>query len=300
MTGRTAPRPVVAALFDAWDSIEALCAGLDSAQWSRPTECPGWTVKDVVSHLIGIEAMMIGRPATSHRAGAAAHVRNPLGEMNEHEVDARRGRPGPEVLDEWREVSAIQRGRLVAADDAWFEAPTATPTGPGTNADFTAIRVLDAWVHEQDIRRGGRRRTRRVRRRRRAGRDGGDAERRLRRARDRPLPRRRRAVDGDGRRGPRGAHRRLAERDGLMPRDAELRALHERDAEIGRAAEARVLRTYGERGGAAGYRWDDSFRRDEQASARLDWVHGPWLRPVRFAYRHLPASLRNLAKRAAS
>ena len=144
---------MVAALFDAWDSIEALCAGLDSAQWSRPTECPGWTVKDVVSHLIGIEAMMIGRPATSHRAGAAAHVRNPLGEMNEHEVDARRGRPGPEVLDEWREVSAIQRGRLVAADDAWFEAPTATPTGPGTNADFTAIRVLDAWVHEQDIRR---------------------------------------------------------------------------------------------------------------------------------------------------
>jgi hypothetical protein len=85
-----------------------------------------------------------------------------------------------------------------------------------------------------------------------------------------------------------------------MPRDAELRALHERDAEIGRAAEARVLHTYGERGGADGYRWNDSFRRDEQASVRLDWVHGPWLRPVRFAYRHLPAPLRNLAKRVTS
>ena len=85
-----------------------------------------------------------------------------------------------------------------------------------------------------------------------------------------------------------------------MPREAELRALHERDAEIGRAAEARVLRTYGERGGASGYRWEDSFRPGEQHSTRLDWVHGPLLRPVRFAYRHLPAPLRNLAKRAAS
>lgn len=153
MTGNASPRPVVAALFDAWDSVEALCGGLDGAQWAAPTECPGWNVKDVISHLIGIEAMMIGRPATSHRAEPAGHVHNPLGELNEHEVDARRGRLGREVLDEWREVSAIQRSRLVAADDAWFDTPTVTPTGPGTNADFTAIRVLDAWVHEQDIRR---------------------------------------------------------------------------------------------------------------------------------------------------
>lgn len=144
---------MLVALFDAWDSIEALCAGLDDAQWTRPTECPGWTVKDVVSHLIGIEAMMIGRPATAHRAAPVAHVRNLLGEMNEHEVDARRGRTGPEVLAEWREIAVIQRGRLAAADDDWFATPTDTPAGPGTFEDFTAIRTLDAWVHEQDIRR---------------------------------------------------------------------------------------------------------------------------------------------------
>ncbi len=28
-----------------------------------------------------------------------------------------------------------------------------TPTGPGTMADFLAIRILDCWLHEQDIRR---------------------------------------------------------------------------------------------------------------------------------------------------
>jgi len=85
-----------------------------------------------------------------------------------------------------------------------------------------------------------------------------------------------------------------------MRHDADLHALHERDATIGREAEARVTRLYGEPGGTTAYRWDDSFKRDEQASVRLDWVHGAWLRPVRFAYRHLPAPLRNLAKRVAS
>ena len=28
-----------------------------------------------------------------------------------------------------------------------------TPTGPGTMTDFLAMRILDCWVHEQDIRR---------------------------------------------------------------------------------------------------------------------------------------------------
>ena len=28
-----------------------------------------------------------------------------------------------------------------------------TPTGPGTMADFLAIRILDCWLHEQDLRR---------------------------------------------------------------------------------------------------------------------------------------------------
>lgn len=153
MAGHPTPKPVLVALFDAFDSIDAICAELDDRQWAHMTECPGWSVKDVISHLIGIESMVIGRPATTHRATALAHVRNPLGEMNEHEVDARRDVSGSAVLAEWREVSSIRRALLVAADDDWFAAPTDTPVGSGTNEDFIAIRTLDVWVHEQDIRR---------------------------------------------------------------------------------------------------------------------------------------------------
>jgi uncharacterized protein (TIGR03083 family) len=43
--------------------------------------------------------------------------------------------------------------QLRTADDAYFATESMTPTGPGTVADFLHIRVLDTWVHEQDMRR---------------------------------------------------------------------------------------------------------------------------------------------------
>ena len=42
---------------------------------------------------------------------------------------------------------------LATADDAYFDTPWHMPTGPGTLGEFISIRVLDLWVHEQDVRR---------------------------------------------------------------------------------------------------------------------------------------------------
>jgi len=145
-------RETINKLYATWDSITALCATLDEAQWKTMTLCPGWTVQDNVSHLIGIERMLAGLPATEHRAEAAEHVKNPIGEFNEHEVDVRRTLPGAKILEEWRDIVAQRRQFLDGADDDYFRTETMTPTGPGTMADFLHIRVLDCWGHEQDIR----------------------------------------------------------------------------------------------------------------------------------------------------
>ena len=67
--------------------------------------------------------------------------------------DARRSRSGAEVLAEWNEITATRMATLRAAGDDYFDAPAMTPTGPGTVADFLHIRVLDCWLHEQDMRR---------------------------------------------------------------------------------------------------------------------------------------------------
>jgi uncharacterized protein (TIGR03083 family) len=147
------PTTTIDTLVGCWHSLGELGAGLSEAQWKTATDLPGWTVQDNLSHLIGIERTLQGLPATTHRIAMPAYVRNPIGEMNEHEVDSRRSLSGADVLAEWNDVVALRVDSLRGGDDAYFDVPMMMPTGPGTLGEFLHIRVLDCWLHEQDMRR---------------------------------------------------------------------------------------------------------------------------------------------------
>lgn len=85
----------------------------------------------------------------------------------------------------------------------------------------------------------------------------------------------------------------------IARREFALAQLAQRDADIGAIAEARVLSIYGPATSMDGYHFRDSFAKSAQASQQIDWVHQPWLRPIRFAYRHMPKSLRYIVKKLA-
>jgi uncharacterized protein (TIGR03083 family) len=136
-----------------WASVDRLCAGLPDRDWDLPTGCPGWTVKDHLSHLVDYEARALGRPAPDHDPGELPHVRNDMGRSNEVGVDARRGRPGAAVLGEFREVTAERLAQLGQLTEQDVGGHAMTPAGPGTVAELLTLRVMDSWSHEQDIRR---------------------------------------------------------------------------------------------------------------------------------------------------
>ena len=140
-------------LFDTLKSIQNLCSDLTESQFKTPTQCPGWTVQDNLSHLIGVEKSLGGLGATTHRATSLEFVKNPIGEMNEHEVDARRKLSGAEVIKEFNQMMSSRRAQLESEPEEYFTKETMTPTGKGTVADFLHIRVMDCWIHEQDMRR---------------------------------------------------------------------------------------------------------------------------------------------------
>ena len=110
-------------------------------------------MQDNLAHLIGTERMLQGLPAAVMPADVGEHVKNPIGQFNEAEVEARRGLPGADVLAEWNDLVDLRVATLRSADDEYFAKEMSTPTGPGTMADFLHIRVLDCWIHEQDMRR---------------------------------------------------------------------------------------------------------------------------------------------------
>lgn len=143
----------VAALDEAFDAVVALAEGLAPAEWELPTACPGWSVKDNVSHVIGVEAMLLGRPnpevvLPEH----LPHVRNDFGRINELWVESYRGQPPAQVVGALREVIAERRQALAGMDQAAFDADSFTPAGPDTYGRFMRIRVMDIWFHDQDIR----------------------------------------------------------------------------------------------------------------------------------------------------
>ena len=145
---------VLSGLFAVWEDLEKLLADLSDGRWKTATALPGWSVQDVVSHIIGTESFLQGLPAPDIDIDVSAlgHVRNEIGAMNESWVHSMRAH-SPEQMRE--ELKAILHARRTALEDmseqVWNEV-TFTPAGPDSYGRFMRIRIFDCWMHEHDIR----------------------------------------------------------------------------------------------------------------------------------------------------
>lgn len=144
---------VVGLLETEWDALHGLYSELGAQEWDVQTELPGWTVRDLLSHVIGTESALLGHRPPQVDTGSAAHVKNKVGELNEPWIVARRQVASGDLLSEFRSVTRQRLAALEAMSTADFDADSWTPAGPGTYRDFMRIRVFDCWMHEQDARR---------------------------------------------------------------------------------------------------------------------------------------------------
>ncbi len=141
------------ALAETWGSLADACHELSKTEWALPTECPGWTVKDQLSHLIGVERSIMGEAAPAWNGSLGAHVKNDFAASNERFVAVRRARSGPEVHAEFVEVTTQRLAQLDVLTEAEWAEVGPSPVGPRPRAVFMEVRVFDSWVHEQDARR---------------------------------------------------------------------------------------------------------------------------------------------------
>jgi uncharacterized protein (TIGR03083 family) len=144
--------PLIDRLQEVWADIGAACADLTAEQWQRPTDCPGWSVKDQVAHMIGTEMMLLGEDPPLAEIGHAPHVRNDVGKFNEQWVVLYRNRTGSDTLADFRRVTGRRLDALRALPAEKWDEEGFTPEGPGPYRQFMAIRVFDCWYHDQDIR----------------------------------------------------------------------------------------------------------------------------------------------------
>ncbi|MCR3722303.1 MULTISPECIES: maleylpyruvate isomerase family mycothiol-dependent enzyme [Prauserella salsuginis group] len=145
---------ITGALAAQWESLDALLASLPAAAWDRTSALPGWTVRDVVAHVIGTEASLLGEqtPDPDIDVTELPHVRNEIAAFNERWVQSMRDWDAPRMLDRFRDVVSRRGEALRAMTQEDFDAPSWTPVGRGTYGRFMRIRVFDTWLHEQDVR----------------------------------------------------------------------------------------------------------------------------------------------------
>ncbi|MBX7446356.1 maleylpyruvate isomerase family mycothiol-dependent enzyme [Mycolicibacterium sp. 3033] len=145
---------VLSGLFAVWADLEKLLADLSDSQWKTATALPGWTVQDVVSHIIGTESFLQGLPAPDIDIDVSAlgHVRNEIGAMNESWVHSMRAHSPEQMRDELKAILQARRAALEDMSEQVWNEVTFTPAGPDSYGRFMRIRIFDCWMHEHDIR----------------------------------------------------------------------------------------------------------------------------------------------------
>ncbi|GAA2652471.1 maleylpyruvate isomerase family mycothiol-dependent enzyme [Streptomyces vastus] len=142
---------------DAWthsvEAISELVQPLVEGEWNRRTPCPGWSVRDIVSHVIGMDCEMLGDPRPIHTLPRDLyHVSNEHQRYMEMQVDVRRHHTAPEMTSEL-EYTIIRRNRQLRNESREPHAKVRGPLGSEITLEQSMrYRAFDVWVHEQDLR----------------------------------------------------------------------------------------------------------------------------------------------------
>jgi uncharacterized protein (TIGR03083 family) len=119
--------------------------------FDRPTACPGWSVKDQISHVVGLESWLHTGEVPRVTVPDYAHVRTEQGAFVERAVEQRRTMVGSKVVDELETVLG-RRVEQFSAPEMTLETVVRGAFGPTPAGQSLRLRILDIWTHEQDIR----------------------------------------------------------------------------------------------------------------------------------------------------
>lgn len=132
--------------------LATLLGGLDDEQWAAASRCEGWSVQDVVAHLVNtnqfwgfsIGAALAGEPTrfltTFDPVASPAEL-----------VEAARSHSPAEVLDGFVETNEAIAHAVVGLDDDGWSTLCEAPPGHVPLRAVALHALWDSWIHERDI-----------------------------------------------------------------------------------------------------------------------------------------------------
>jgi uncharacterized protein (TIGR03083 family) len=133
-----------AALSASYAAIDALASDLGPEDWAVQSLCPDWDVRACLTHVVGVDDLLIGWRPTAQDDPPPFHkvadFANDTAELDPATLAAR--------------VATTHASRTIElaglTDEQWAQ-PCMTPVGPANYGRFMDVRIFDYWVHERDI-----------------------------------------------------------------------------------------------------------------------------------------------------
>jgi len=132
--------------------MESFLAGLSDAEWALASRCDGWTVQDVVAHVVGVNAfwqasVLAGLAGTPTRLLTGFDPAATPALM----VDAMRALTPAEVLDQFVQSNEAFLGTLAGLDEPGWSMPAEAPPGHIPVRLLAQHALWDCWIHERDV-----------------------------------------------------------------------------------------------------------------------------------------------------
>ena len=132
--------------------FEAMLEGLSESDWSAPTRCESWTVRDVIAHLVGVNAFW----HASVQAGLAGTPTRVLAGFDpattpDLMVAPMRDQAPKEILAQFVSSNDAFLGVLAELDESGWETVAEAPPGHVPIRLLAAHALWDSWIHERDI-----------------------------------------------------------------------------------------------------------------------------------------------------
>ena len=127
-------------------------SGLNDTQWSTPSRCEGWSVRDVIAHLVGADQFWV-LSASAALAGAPTRYLSAFDPVATpaQMVDGMRDLAPAEVLASYREGIEALGAVLTGLDETQWSLPAEAPPGHVPLHGVASHALWDAWIHERDI-----------------------------------------------------------------------------------------------------------------------------------------------------
>ena len=139
--------------------VAGFLSDLPAVLWDAPTDCAGWTVRDIAGHLAGAQEDLLSVRSTlrRRREGRRRYPRlSPLDAANQVQVDDFGGLPGADVAAGYATKAHQVAARVASFPSALAWIPVQPGMAPGgaplrLGYLFNVIYVRDAWMHGIDL-----------------------------------------------------------------------------------------------------------------------------------------------------